>query len=1284
MPADARAPHQQQPVVTVNALPATPTITPTGSTTFCAGGSVTLTSSAGTSYLWSTGATTASISPTTSGSYSVQVTNASGCQSAPSAATVVTVNALPATPTITPTGSTTFCAGGSVTLTSSAGTTYLWSTGATTASITPTTAGSYSVKITNASSCQSVSSAATIVTVNALPATPTITPTGATTFCAGGSVTLTSSAGTTYLWSTGATTASISPTTSGSYSVQVTNASGCQSAPSAATVVTVNALPATPTITPTGSTTFCAGGSVTLTSSAGTSYLWSTGATTASISPTTSGSYSVQVTNASGCQSAPSAATVVTVNALPATPTITPTGSTTFCAGGSVTLTSSAGTTYLWSTGATTASITPTTAGSYTVKVTNASGCQSASSAATVVTVNALPATPTASVTAQPTCTVSTGIIAITAPTGMNYSIDGVTYTNTTGIFSGLAAGNYNLTAKNSSGCISGIITVTVNAQPSTPATPVASNNGPVCAGSTLTLSASTISGVTYSWAGPNGFTSSVQNPTLVYSPLYAGTYTVTATTTSGGCVSGPGSTTVSSTGIPGQWTGNISADWNNAHNWCNGVLPTSSTNVTIPASFNNPIVSSATAMAQNITIASGAILTITGQALQISGNFSSTGIINASSGSVEFNGASAQSVSGSLFSNKIINNLIVSNTGTGLSVSSTTNDTLKIAGTLSFGNKTSKINTGDNITLLSSDTATAAVGVVGPGNAILGKVVVERYVNTGSGPGQHPKSWQFLSTPTNNQTIKESWMEGNSPSGNITPGYGTQITGPGGTAAGFDMSSPAPSLKYYNNTTDTWIGVSSANNPVYNYHGYMMFVRGDRSVNGTTIKNPVPTILRTKGSLFTGTLPPITVAKDKYESIGNPYASPIDFTRITKDAGIDNKFYAWDPYLYGSYGVGGYQTLSSVNNWEPVPGGTKAYKMGVPKKTIQSGQAFLVHATAAPEQNYSLTFSENCKAIGASTSSIARPFGEAPLVKSQFFSASLFTGAGDEALIADGNTVAFDENYSNDVDGNDALKLINSGENFGLKRSAKLLAIEAKKPVEITDTIFYSMSNLRQQTYQLRFAPKNMESTGLQAFLIDKFLNNITPVSLADSSFVTITINANAASSAADRFSVIFRPMAVLPVTFVSVNAYEKSSDIEVAWKVDNESDMQQYNVEKSTDGNRFINVGKVAANNTGAAGYTWLDKNASPGYNYYRIASVSKNGKVNYTQIVKVFISKATKEFSIYPNPVINETINLQFTNQPAGIYQIRLLDHLGQVILAKTIIHTDGNGKEPISTR
>src|SRR5205085_11266962 len=132
----------------------------------------------------------------------------------------------------------------------------------------------------------------------------------------------------------GATSQVYIATASGSYSV-MTTAVGCVSAVSGATVVTVNPLPATPTITPGGPTTFCAGGNVGLTSSSASGNQWFLngnpigGATNQTFNATAAGSYTL-TTTAIGCTSAQSAATVVTVNPIPATPTITPSGSTTF------------------------------------------------------------------------------------------------------------------------------------------------------------------------------------------------------------------------------------------------------------------------------------------------------------------------------------------------------------------------------------------------------------------------------------------------------------------------------------------------------------------------------------------------------------------------------------------------------------------------------------------------------------------------------------------------------------------------------------------------------------------------------------------------------------------------------------------------------------------------------------------------------------------------------------------------------------------------------------------
>jgi PKD-like domain len=229
------------------------------------------------------------------------------------------------------------------------------------------------------------------------------------------------------------------------------------------------------------------------------------------------------------------------------TPTIQASGLTTFCSGGSVTLTSSAGSSYLWSTGATTSSISVTTSGSYWVQVTNANGCQSAQSDSVVVTVNPIPSAPTAS-NNGPYCaggaislavsTVAGATYSWTGPSGYASTVQNPTISNATTAM----AGTYSVTATVGS-CTSAAATTNVVVNP-IPGTPIATNNSPLCAGSSLNLTTPTVSGATYAWTGPNGFTSTQQLPTIPTVTLAAaGSYNVTVTVNS--CASSAGSTTV-------------------------------------------------------------------------------------------------------------------------------------------------------------------------------------------------------------------------------------------------------------------------------------------------------------------------------------------------------------------------------------------------------------------------------------------------------------------------------------------------------------------------------------------------------------------------------------------------------------------------------------------------------------------------------------------------------------------------------------------------------------------
>ena len=325
--------------VNANATLPTPTIGAGGPTTFCAGGSVVLTSSSATGNQWYSngtiisGATNQNYTATAAGTYTV-IATALTCSSAASAGTVVTVNPIPSTPTIGAGGApTTFCSGGSVVLTSSSSTGNQWYkdgtaiTGETNQTYTATAAGTYTIIVT-ASGCSSAASAGTTITVNPIPPTPTIAAGGPTIFCAGGSVVLTSSSATGNQWYkdgaaiSGATSQTYTAATTGAYTVVITSAEGCSSAASAGTTVVVNPIPTTPTIGAGGPTTFCAGGSVVLTSSSATGNQWYkdgsaiSGATNQTYSANASGAYTVIVT-ASGCSSAASAGTMVVVNAIP-------------------------------------------------------------------------------------------------------------------------------------------------------------------------------------------------------------------------------------------------------------------------------------------------------------------------------------------------------------------------------------------------------------------------------------------------------------------------------------------------------------------------------------------------------------------------------------------------------------------------------------------------------------------------------------------------------------------------------------------------------------------------------------------------------------------------------------------------------------------------------------------------------------------------------------------------------------------------------------------------------
>jgi hypothetical protein len=508
----------------------TASIASTGTSCSAASGSATVTPGGGTapySFAWSNAATSASISNLGAGVYTVSVTDAKGCRSTASA-TIAAATTLDATANVTNVR----CAGtstGAVTLTASGSTgtvTYVWSNGATTASLSNVAAGTYSVTINDSRNCAVVKQ----YTVSQ-PAAFTASVSGNMTSCgaSNGMATANTAGGNgpfTYRWSNNATTSSITGLGAGIYGVTVTDANGCTAAssititPSTALNVTVSATAAR--------CNGAANGSANSNVSGGTApytYAWSNGATTSTLSNVAAGSYSLVVTDAVGCSSASQTATVSQPTAISTTLTV----SNAACGNtGSIASVSTGGSgtfTYLWNTGATTATISNLAGGTYTLTITDGSGCTKVMSS----TVNAVAGPAVTLTSVNPTCNGGNNGSVTTAVSGGSVPYTYAWSNGTTGAsIANATAGTYSVTITDATGCAATGVRTTTLTQPSAIViTPTVTNATCLPVGS-VSVVPSGGNGAPYTYSWSTGAT------TASISSMAGGNYTVTVTDVNG------------------------------------------------------------------------------------------------------------------------------------------------------------------------------------------------------------------------------------------------------------------------------------------------------------------------------------------------------------------------------------------------------------------------------------------------------------------------------------------------------------------------------------------------------------------------------------------------------------------------------------------------------------------------------------------------------------------------------------------------------------------------------
>ncbi|MBK8848071.1 MAG: SprB repeat-containing protein [Bacteroidetes bacterium] len=333
-----------------------------------------------------------------------------------------------------------------------------------------------------------------------------------------------------YLWSNGETSASISGLSAGVYTVTVTDLSTGCTATCTSNVASNTSNPLV-TCSATDNTNCSGAGNGTAAATAsGVSYQWSGGETTSSISGLSAGTYTVTVTdNTTGCTST-CEAVVGAANSTPsATCQLIQNNNQCIVFNGQCSVATNAGNpAYLWSDGQATSIAVGLAPGIYTVTVTDLNSSCSASCSVEILNTPLPVPTANCSATDNNSCTTPNGTASVTTsavnPTYLWNNGD------TNNSISNLSAGTYTVTVTDQANGCTASCEATVGSVSGAPIVNCSSTNNSACGNpnGTAQVSSSSIS-VTYLWS--NGAT------TNQLSGLLAGSYTVTVTDTTNGCI---------------------------------------------------------------------------------------------------------------------------------------------------------------------------------------------------------------------------------------------------------------------------------------------------------------------------------------------------------------------------------------------------------------------------------------------------------------------------------------------------------------------------------------------------------------------------------------------------------------------------------------------------------------------------------------------------------------------------------------------------------------------------
>ncbi len=151
------------------------------------------------------------------------------------------------------------------------------------------------------------------------------------------------------------------------------------------------------------------------------------------------------------------------------------------------------------------------------------------------------------------------------------------------------------------------------------------------------------------------------------------------------------------------------------------------------------------------------------------------------------------------------------------------------------------------------------------------------------------------------------------------------------------------------------------------------------------------------------------------------------------------------------------------------------------------------------------------------------------------------------------------------------------------------------------------------------------------------------------------------------------------LPLKFGTIKASQINTGVQVDWFSYTETNVDHYEVEKSTNGDTYSVIGKVpgAGNSTSRKDYSWKDPVSTDGIFFYRVKVVDIDGRINYSPMTRINVTQpSVAGLVLFPNPVMDKKLTVQAGFLPAGQYKVVAFDQSGSPVYQQSFDHNGGS--------